>query len=442
MAEKDQVDDIELKTKSKLPTLKMPQNQTPKVIDIGVYFNDKTGIVLKVENGHLSTAGDIFQMVIDELQLPEESKETFAMWMVSSLLEVQLKPHHNPFSLSCQWDDLVMRYTTESGDSITKDDPVLVFQRNVYFTRTKEEKITDARTLELLYHEAVRNITEGRYPCEDTHFELLAGWQCLLNFGEYNEVVHTPDFYLDHVSAMLPPKMVKTGLKWLKSKHRQEERLALAHQQAFSNLSGQSIDKMGIQRKYLEFCWKLPFYGSAFFHGQIEKPQGKLSKLGLRLGPTDIDVWVAINRDGVFVIDGEKTSLLLGKLYQDLSWEFAESNASVSNPDCMPCLFLQFEQTESGKTVTKILQIFSKEAVMMDALIQCSVDMLAQSENKDGGDVVDAPTPQPTKELMFQRLESREEPHLCNKLDKLCLATFNLDGSCIDDSQIRTPTPS
>ena len=24
-------------------------------------------------------------------------------------------------------------------------------------------------------------------------------------------------------------------------------------------------------RKYLEFCWSLPYYGSAFFHGQVPK---------------------------------------------------------------------------------------------------------------------------------------------------------------------------
>jgi hypothetical protein len=24
-------------------------------------------------------------------------------------------------------------------------------------------------------------------------------------------------------------------------------------------------------RKYLEFCWSLPYYGSAFFHGQVWK---------------------------------------------------------------------------------------------------------------------------------------------------------------------------
>jgi hypothetical protein len=24
-------------------------------------------------------------------------------------------------------------------------------------------------------------------------------------------------------------------------------------------------------RKYLEFCWSLPYYGSAFFHGQVQQ---------------------------------------------------------------------------------------------------------------------------------------------------------------------------
>ena len=53
-------------------------------------------------------------------------------------------------------------------------------------------------------------------------------------------------------------------------------------------------------RKYLEFCWSLPYYGSAFFHGQIETPARSLTSL---LVNHDTEVIVAINSQGLYVID-------------------------------------------------------------------------------------------------------------------------------------------
>ena len=53
-------------------------------------------------------------------------------------------------------------------------------------------------------------------------------------------------------------------------------------------------------RKYLEFCWSLPYYGSAFFHGQIETPARSLTSLVIN---HDTEVLVAINSQGFYVID-------------------------------------------------------------------------------------------------------------------------------------------
>ena len=53
---------------------------------------------------------------------------------------------------------------------------------------------------------------------------------------------------------------------------------------------------------------------------------------------------------------------LLYLRYQDVSWEYAEPQ-DKDNPDCMPCLFLQFAARENGEEVTKLLQIFSREVI-------------------------------------------------------------------------------
>lgn len=51
---------------------------------------------------------------------------------------------------------------------------------------------------------------------------------------------------------------------------------------------------------------------------------------------------------------------LLGLKFEDLSWDFAKPSQE-DNPDCLPCIFIQFRVVENGMRVTKILQIFSKQ---------------------------------------------------------------------------------
>ena len=49
---------------------------------------------------------------------------------------------------------------------------------------------------------------------------------------------------------------------------------------------------------YLKICWKLPYYGAAFMSGQIEHPGRHFFRSSV-----DDPVYVAINTDGVFVLD-------------------------------------------------------------------------------------------------------------------------------------------
>ena len=71
-----------------------------------------------------------------------------------------------------------------------------------------------------------------------------------------------------------------------------------------------------------------------------------------------------------------------------MSWDYAKPSQE-NNEDCLPCLFIQFCVIENGRRVSKILQIFSRQAVQMDALINTFVDELKQrvamyNEDHDG----------------------------------------------------------
>lgn len=84
--------------------------------------------------------------------------------------------------------------------------------------------------------------------------------------------------------------------------------------------------------------------------------------------------------------------MLLGLKYEELSWEYARPSKE-DDPNCLPCLFLQFMVVENGARVSKILQVFSRQACLMDRLIagfvnygkmKCGEDA---SRNHDGYNV-------------------------------------------------------
>ena len=55
--------------------------------------------------------------------------------------ELQLKPTHVPFKLACYWEELLEKYTNADAQDIERDEPVLMFQRNVFFSRSKEKQV-------------------------------------------------------------------------------------------------------------------------------------------------------------------------------------------------------------------------------------------------------------------------------------------------------------
>lgn len=124
----------------------------------------------------------------------------------------------------------------------------------------------------------------------------------------------------------------------------------------------------------MEYCWNFSFYGSVFFRGQIERPSSSL--LSNILGNSDLPVRVAINRECVHVIDDNKNDILLSLAFEELSWDYTP--APALQPECMDTFWLEFDAPDapdgsSDPTEAQRLQIFSKQAEMMDAMVQSCV---------------------------------------------------------------------
>ncbi|PNF28256.1 FERM domain-containing protein 8 [Cryptotermes secundus] len=404
-----------------------------KPLKMCVYLMSRVVLHMDLEDGVNITVQELVQSILqeEEVGLPRVAANIFTLWMCSSLLEVQLKPHHKPYEICHKWRTLVSQYSAASESSIERDEPVLSFQRNVFFSRRDEEKIKDQKLLDLLYEEARYNILEGRYPCEVPHYIMLGAIQARIELGPYNPQVHTIQYFREHQCKFLPAHVTRSTWSWLRISGKNSPEVRLLEQ--FKGISTNTPVRK-LVRKYLEFCWSLPYYGGAFFQGQVEQPVRGLTSL---ITHQDIPVLVAINAQGVYIIDDIQCTLLLGLKYEELSWDFAKPSQE-DNPDCLPCLFLQFMVLENGTRVSKILQVFSKQAVMMDTLISGFVEEIKQKTTAAYTDEPDRPaydtsTDSDDTQVPLTMVNRRELPQSClsNKLSKLTLATFDEDGRCI-----------
>ena len=51
-----------------------------------MYFEDKTGIDLSVEDGQHADAGELFEYIMEEMTFPAIARDVFSLWLVSDLL--------------------------------------------------------------------------------------------------------------------------------------------------------------------------------------------------------------------------------------------------------------------------------------------------------------------------------------------------------------------
>ncbi|XP_078033986.1 FERM domain-containing protein 8 Bili isoform X1 [Augochlora pura] len=397
-------------------------------VRIAVYL--MTGMFLTMDIEQNFTAQQILAIIQSEgeLGLTRASLLTgqtvFALWLCSSSLEVQLRPNHKPIELAAKWNRLVRKYSSQNEEC--DEEPLLFLRRNVFLSRADEEQIKEAKVLELLYAEARNNVLQGRYPCEgQARYASLGALQARIELGPYNPQTHTLAFFRRHRGRFLPhhytsPSLLLglgLGLGLVGGKGAPEARL-LEQYKRIPNHTGTNANSRKLIRKYLEFCWSLPCYGAAFFQGQIERPvRGLASWITNR----DMQVLIAINSSGVYIVDDMQCSLLLGLRYSELSWEMAKPS-DEGNLDCLPCLFLQFPVRENGARVYKILQVFSRQAIMMDTLISG----FAEEHRRHGanGDVAHV-------DRLTDHSIGTNTGSFTNKLSKFTLATFDDEGRCI-----------
>ncbi|KAL2805859.1 FERM domain-containing protein 8 isoform 1, partial [Daubentonia madagascariensis] len=400
--------------------------------DVLVYLVDDTVVPLAVENLPSLSAHELHRAVREVLRLPDIALDAFALWLVSPLLEVQLKPKHLPYRLGRQWPELLLRFTDAPDDDVAMDEPSLQFRRNVFFPKWRELQIQDEEVLRLLYEEAKGNVLAARYPCDVEDCEVLGALVCRVQLGPYQPGQPAACTLREKLDSFLPAHLCKRG-QGLFAAFRGRGAKAGPGEQGLLNAYCQVKEVVGSDggheatlgthyRAYLLKCHELPFYGCAFFHGEIDKPaQGFLHRGGRK------PVAVAISLEGVHVIDSREKHVLLGLRFQELSWDH------TSPEEEEPVLWLEFDGDSEGIPVNKLLKIYSKQAELMSALIEYCIELdqaaepAAPQHSVPGPPAAPTCSPPPTQHPKLRRQGSV----VCSRIQHLSTIDYVEDGKGI-----------
>ena len=410
-----------------------PSTSTIKPITLKVFTSDPSVFFEELfETGKVTTAGQIKDVVLSRLQLPSNS-DVFSLWLVSKHLQLQLKPYHCPCKLFKRWSELLTQFTTASYEDIEAgDEPVLILQRNA-FLRIEEEREMLSRlrrpeimavdqikmVVNLLYCEARDNVIRGRYSMTVDELHMLAGYQAAINVNLPDTA--TIDNLRPHLPSLYPSHMLDKGvvtrvmgLLFGSSGIGLEDSIVESYKSACRMREG--CDPFYLKILYLQLCWSKPFYGSVMFVGQIEPS----TRLIHRVAYQDQPITVAINPDCIHLFDaGQPRETLLYLTYDQLSWAFEPCSEEGEN--FYSCLWVEFDsliRTPNGEDqrVAKRIQIYSRQAPMMDAMIEHCVEGINSREaalQQDEGDTLDSHHVWKGRDYQHRKREPQEDKLSC-----------------------------
>ncbi|XP_071657609.1 FERM domain-containing protein 8 isoform X2 [Patagioenas fasciata] len=344
-----------------------------------LFLPDGSAVPLALDPPPGPTAGELLRHLQEALRLPPVASEALALWLSSPMLEVQLKPRHRPLRLARQWPELLLRFSTGSAGDIARDEPSLQLRRSVFFPKSRELEVQEEALLRLLAGAAREQLLSGRWALEPPQSLQLGALLCRMDLGPFDPQQHTAEALRPLLPSLLPRARGRSRLgallRWGSRGPAPEEQLRAA----FAETPAGPAPPARLCRDFLRKCHRARGYGCAFFPGAIERPPaGLLGRGGLR------PVSVAVGLEGVTITDPREQQVLLSLTYPELCWELVgavgQDGAAVGQDGAAvgqepPQLWLEFDGEHEGAPVNRLLRVFSPQAELMSALIECCIEL-------------------------------------------------------------------
>ncbi|OQV17257.1 putative FERM domain-containing protein 8 [Hypsibius exemplaris] len=345
---------------------------------IHVYLMDYTPFDFHPVTGYDCRAPEIIEALIKARNLDHaQARKTFAVWFTNSTdaLDVQLKPHHNPFIIQRYWRYFLRRYA--NADAHGNEAPVVYVRRSLWLRLEDEKRLSNPRVLQLLFEEA-RNCYLGKRYSLSVDDVLTLG--CLLIYKDHGRASNNTQ----HVQAVrkqllecFPQGLIPTQRKAFQ-KNRQEEVISEI-MRVYQSLSARNNDE--VRLRFLLVCRNNPLYAAVFFSGVLE-PAPKSRLTGLITGFADVPVALAVNERGFFVLsavrkDDLSADVIMALAHNEISVTYKTPSEEHALHDVdMACLMVTttvpLEDDDAGDSpsgVPRVLKIFSKQAPLMAACL-------------------------------------------------------------------------
>lgn len=255
---------------------------------VKVQFSDCRKRVLYVTDSN-PPMSSILSTICDKEGFNAQVKRLFALWICNGLLDLRLRPGQNLQDAIKCWPKWLEKF----GNEMNAESFSLVFKRDALVTVEKEKFIQDEAVIKLLYAEAAKFVTEGKYPTTLNEALLLAGLELHILYGDYNAEKHTKEFVMESMEELI------SSFHRRASKQDDLAQKLIIEYKKHCGLTAKKAIML-----YLSFVRKWPCYGSIFYPACKTAPPGGI------FANRHEKILIGVNMKGIHVVDIDKNVII------------------------------------------------------------------------------------------------------------------------------------
>jgi hypothetical protein len=226
-----------------------------------------------------------------------------------------------------------------------------VFKAKLVLKTTTQEVVEDPECVNLLYLQAVHDVTTNRYPLKEKDIPVLAALQLQAEFSDFKPSMHIAGWLAPRIQKYMPIVLCQ-GKKGVDQKLVKEWEQKILSK--YPKVSGFKVQEAKLH--YLEFMQEWTFYGATFFI--VEQRQFKDYPSPLSLG---------ITAEGILLMHPEKRIVLETYPLPDvLTWGHSDEKFVVVVGNLVSQRKLIFK-TSAGKQMNLLVREYVKYKVKAKA---------------------------------------------------------------------------
>lgn len=304
---------------------------------VRVFLMDDSSKAFAIDEN--SSSDQLKQTVVERILMKEDA--CFAIFEKKEGWERCLEPDEKPCGLMALWATDTKKKEGGGKESLKDTSSAFIFKKKV-FLRDDEREMQDPVAKHYVYIQALWNVIESDYPCNQEDAIKLAGLQVQIVYGDHKSATHTPGFLTQNLKQFVPK-----DLFGLRRPNEWEKDIFRAH------AANEGKTEEEAKTEYLDIVKQWPFYGTTFYPPCRSINNKKLPNKAI----------IGVNAEGILLLKKDKELVSTHPFTEICSW--ASSSTTFA--------FEFGSQTESQKYTFE-----TKQGAIIASCIQTYIDILVQ----------------------------------------------------------------